>query len=479
MADWSAPVITTAYATMVTNFKDRDVESATMFSVSTPTNTPTGAIKFDTGSTTSTLQKWNGTAWADAITTWFTPALSVTGTSSFGGLMQSGTGVSTGSCAFEVGGLRSGAGDAYFDLHAVASTDYEVRIARLGGANGAFTITNTGTGGFGLVQAGAAPITFSTTNTERARIDQDGNLIIGATTAARGGTGRALIEMSGSTTAMVALRAGGVEQGYVYATSSGLQILSTAYMRYIGTTGHLWTTNGVESARITTAGDMGIGTNAPGGRLEVRGGAALINAWGGTTASPTEAVSSTTPSLAVEVYGTGTTRIAQSWSLPGDPLSFSDNSQWNLRLSQTANSTTSAGVSGATLAGPGFLALGSGGAERLRIMSTGLIGIGNTAPTVALDVTGAIRASGDITAFSDVRLKENLVLIPSALEKVKALAGVTYDRVDTGDRSVGLVAQDVREVLPEAVREGADGYLSVNYNGLVGLLVEAIKELAA
>tara|TARA_R110002126_G_scaffold6532_3_gene33690 strand:+ start:6752 stop:8596 length:1845 start_codon:yes stop_codon:yes gene_type:complete len=111
------------------------------------------------------------------------------------------------------------------------------------------------------------------------------------------------------------------------------------------------------------------------------------------------------------------------------------------------------------------------------------VGIKNVSPTVALDVTGAILASADITAYSDIRLKADIQPIGDALDKVGQLRGVTFLRSDEGDgvRHTGLIAQDLQAVLPEAVRVGTDENetLSVAYGNTVGLLVEAIKELRA
>lgn len=84
--------------------------------------------------------------------------------------------------------------------------------------------------------------------------------------------------------------------------------------------------------------------------------------------------------------------------------------------------------------------------------------------------------TGNITAFSDARLKADLVQIPDALDKVSALTGYTYTRTDSGLRQTGLVAQELLEVLPEAVDTSGE-FMSVAYGNVVGLLVEAIKEL--
>lgn len=113
----------------------------------------------------------------------------------------------------------------------------------------------------------------------------------------------------------------------------------------------------------------------------------------------------------------------------------------------------------------------------------GNTGLGTLEPSEKLDVVGNIVASGTITPSSDARLKTNVQPLTNALEKVEALTGVTYDWQDptrhgndTG-RQVGLIAQDVEKVLPEAVRTRGDEQLkTLNYNGVTGLLVEALKE---
>ena len=85
---------------------------------------------------------------------------------------------------------------------------------------------------------------------------------------------------------------------------------------------------------------------------------------------------------------------------------------------------------------------------------------------------------------SDRRLKENIEPIESALAKVQTLTGCTFDmKLDDGtpERRTGLIAQDVQKVLPEAVMEddSEDKYLSVVYGSIMGLAVEAIKELSS
>ncbi len=84
---------------------------------------------------------------------------------------------------------------------------------------------------------------------------------------------------------------------------------------------------------------------------------------------------------------------------------------------------------------------------------------------------------GNITAYSDIRLKTNITRIENALEKVCKLNGYTYDRTDIEtSRQTGVIAQEVLEVLPEAVTGNENTNYSVAYGNMVGLLIEAIKE---
>jgi len=95
------------------------------------------------------------------------------------------------------------------------------------------------------------------------------------------------------------------------------------------------------------------------------------------------------------------------------------------------------------------------------------------------DNAGNTTATGNVTAYSDIRLKTDIEVIPDALWKVRQLRGVTYERIDSGERQTGVIAQEVQAVLPEAVMtmNNDDKTLSVAYGNMVGLLIEAIKEL--
>jgi len=98
-------------------------------------------------------------------------------------------------------------------------------------------------------------------------------------------------------------------------------------------------------------------------------------------------------------------------------------------------------------------------------------------------ITGILSVSDDITAFwsSDERLKDNITPINDPLAKVISISGNTFDWNDKSNKSghdVGLIAQEIEKVLPEAVTTRDNGYLAVDYHKVVPLLVEAIKELS-
>jgi hypothetical protein len=109
---------------------------------------------------------------------------------------------------------------------------------------------------------------------------------------------------------------------------------------------------------------------------------------------------------------------------------------------------------------------------------------GNTAITGNTTITGDLNVTGDITAFytSDQRLKDNIVAIEDPLAKVLSISGNTYtwnEKSGKEGNDVGVIAQEVLEVLPEAVTTRDNGYLAVDYHKVVPLLIEAIKELSA
>ena len=91
-------------------------------------------------------------------------------------------------------------------------------------------------------------------------------------------------------------------------------------------------------------------------------------------------------------------------------------------------------------------------------------------------IAGNLTLSGTLTINSDARLKENLTPLTGALDKVKALTGYNYNRIGSETLEMGVVAQEVQKVAPELVLEDKEGTLSVAYQNMVALLIEAVKE---
>jgi ABC-type Fe3+-hydroxamate transport system substrate-binding protein len=107
------------------------------------------------------------------------------------------------------------------------------------------------------------------------------------------------------------------------------------------------------------------------------------------------------------------------------------------------------------------------------------VALGGTPTATNMTITSSLTADGSITSAtyfysSDAALKEDIQTIENPLEKVQALRGVSYKWKDTGRKDIGLVADEVQEVLPELVVENE--HKQMDYGHMIGLLVEAIKE---
>ena len=93
--------------------------------------------------------------------------------------------------------------------------------------------------------------------------------------------------------------------------------------------------------------------------------------------------------------------------------------------------------------------------------------------------SGNFTATGDITAYSDSRLKKDVKTIEGALDKTKALRGVEFTRISDDAKSIGVIAQELQAILPECVKEESTGVLSVDSDNLTWYLINAVKELKA
>jgi hypothetical protein len=162
----------------------------------------------------------------------------------------------------------------------------------------------------------------------------------------------------------------------------------------------------------------------------------------------------------------------------------SDNTR-GYRIHNTSGSSVSAMFTNSANA----LVIGAGAFDQVQLNKKVLVSGAALGVNVAASATaGRIDASNDIVAYSssDERLKHNITPIENALDKVKSLTGVEFDWKPEYKHAhgyeghdTGIIAQQVQEVIPSAVRTNDTGFLAVRYEKLIGLLIEANKELAA
>ena len=242
------------------------------------------------------------------------------------------------------------------------------------------------------------------------------------------------------------------------------------------------------NSNLVTLGTVTTGTWSATTIATTRGGTGLTSFTSGGAVYATSTSALTTGTLPHTAGGTGSTSFTNGQLLIG-------NSGGGLSKATLVGTTNRVQVNNndgsITLTGPQDIATTSN-------VQFGSLGIG----TAASGTAGEIRATNAITSYySDERLKENIEVITSALDKVMALRGVTYNAnqlaesfgYTSKEKQVGVLAGDVQKVLPEAVKpapfdiiridentevsRSGENYQTVQYEKLVPLLIEAIKEL--
>lgn len=238
-----------------------------------------------------------------------------------------------------------------------------------------------------------------------------------------------------------------------------------------------------EKMRITSDGNVGIGTTSPGSKFDVNGTTTLRGAvYCNRTSALADAAGNNYGLSNTGAIGT-TAHVIAGQGSGAVGLSINDghgnaNLTFNHHLGTpdvTGNSlrieTNVDGTTGAAMTFEGKSGTTAGTAVALNFMA------------VMYADTGNMTIGGSLTQNSDLRIKKDLQIIPDALDKVKTLNGYTYTRTDRDSefQQTGCVAQEVQAVLPEAVVVGEDEQqtLSIAYGSMVGLLVQAIKELEA
>jgi len=209
-------------------------------------------------------------------------------------------------------------------------------------------------------------------------------------------------------------------------------------------------------------GSLGIGTTNPTRNLDVNG---EIRLRAGLYDS-TNALGSLNQVLTVGAGGSVTWQaVTSTGAISGINVSQDDTGIRYPLLAAGANATTTAQYVDAT--------------ALVYNTSSNCLGIGSLTPTSRLDIIGDIRVSGIVTAgdfnsTSDRKLKTNIQPIANPIEKVLQISGVSFNWKETGKATMGVVAQEIETVLPELVSDTDPK--TVNYNGLIGLLIECVKD---
>ncbi|MEI6359313.1 MAG: tail fiber domain-containing protein, partial [Synechococcus sp. ELA619] len=410
------------------------------------------------------------------------------------------------------------------------------------GSNTAPSIAFTNSTGTGLFLPAANTVAISTGGTEDIRVFASGGVSIGNTTdpgatnlsvtGTIAGNGAPLTGINASniasgtianarTTAATANGAstivlrgtsGEFSAGIITADGSGLSAINASNISS-GTIANARTTAATANGASTivlrgTSGEFSAGAIT--GASFTGDGAAISNINASNLAAGTVASARVSGSY-TGITGVGTL-TAGTWNANSISTTFTDAKVTSIAAGTgiSVNATTGAvtvtngGVTSLT-AGTGISLSGSTGGVTITNTSTGATITDDTTTNATRypifdDITSGTLSSAFVsstkltfnpstgtlsatvmTASSDARFKDDVVVISNALDKTCQIRGVTYVRndVDNKSRHVGVIAQEVEAVLPEVITTDKDGYKAVAYGNMIGLLVEAIKELKA
>lgn len=473
------------------------------------------------------------------------PSWNTSGTLSLSGNLEVGNKTSS-ALTLSLGYNRAVSRDTSILMFSDVGTVADATIVRKSGENGAFDLTNTGTGFLKLVQTGGAPITFTTNSNERVRIASSGDVGIGTvspsqrlhvvgnaicsgTLSANKGvfqddeansvTNGALVLTGGSGAILIddaaqkriswndgggnfTIRSGNrYNSGEKFVGSGGAAKITFTSDTADGTIEMQVAQKGTDGAtvtydntvrlahdRFTVTGNVGINTGDPGTyELNVNGTTKTNDLYvtGGTDLGQyTRSGAGVT---------TGETNIAIGYDRTGAGISklliygrAGAGASGYVTLQKEANNDGNATLSDT---GSGILYIkkdnvnGSirfqtGGAnDRVTILPNGNFGINTVNPGVPLEVNGAVKAVS-YNSTSSLRYKENIRPLNGALDIVAKLNSVRFDWKESGSSDIGLIAEEVNEIIPEIVLKNDKGEPdAIDYSRLTSILINAINEL--
>ena len=225
------------------------------------------------------------------------------------------------------------------------------------------------------------------------------------------------------------------------------------------------------------SGDVGLGTNSPSTNLHISGTTSGVDSILRLQNNSTTAGHGTKILFTAGTSSDGAGIVSTGQALNSADLNFYTGGS-NLRMAILAGGNVGIGVSNPN--------------AKLQVGDSCKINTSLGVGTDASGTTGEIRATNNVTAYysSDIALKENISPIGNALDKLSQISGVEFDWTkdyidDHGGEDgyfvrkhdVGVIAQEIKKVLPEVVAEREDGTLAVRYEKIIALLIEAVKEL--
>lgn len=403
------------------------------------------------------------------------------------------------------------------ELHVAATTDTEIRASE--NTNNNYISLYQQAANSYLIAGGpsASPLMIYTGASERMRITGTGNVGIGTSAPLKILT----VSSTDSTTGFSSARTSVIRvnnTSTTIGTFSGIAFgrnnTDTQTTAMIGEilqdTSSTWASDmvfGVKSSvaatdiseymRIKYGGNVGIGTSSPIYTLDVNGTSNITNSLyvGGNLG-----VGTTMPITKVDIVDTMTNPTLRLAYLPmsgyggGGNIDFVGGStdyvsgaiSWKNGMTTRAKVEYIAFADTMTISSEGTTVFSNNLMERMRIDSTGQVGIGTSAPMYTLHVNGSVAGTSAYVNLSDERYKKDVLPIENALNKVLSLNGVTFNwdkgfnpRINLDNNNhIGLLAQEVEKVVPQAVSTALDGEKtkSVSYSDLVPVLIEAIKE---